>query len=84
MENFDKIKTNAVYLTLYVHRIVIGRVLSIQSFKVLSTIIDRDRYAPFIFIFSKYSNVHLRFPGLILSYFPPLKALPLTLESFPQ
>ena len=32
----------------------------------------KAKYAAFVFIYLKYSNVHLRFPGLILFYFPPL------------
>ena len=35
----------------------------------------RVRYAAFFFINLNYSNVHLDFPGLILSYFPPLSRL---------
>ena len=46
------------------------------------------KYTAFVFVNSKPFNVHLRFPGLILSYLTPFlsanKTLPLTLESFPS
>ena len=44
-------------------------------------------FPEFVFIYWKYSNVHLRFPGLILSLPPPMLSdnpLSLTPESFPQ